>query len=520
MPGRKKVLLIGLDGFTWKLGHALMAEGVMPTLARLVREGSSGVLQSTTPAETAPAWTAFQTGCRPGKTGIYSFYNYDRTRPAIDLNNFKSIAVPTIWEIAHHAGKAIVSLNMPLTSPPPAVNGVIIPGFLCPGLSADTVYPPEAWAKYLASRTNYAIFNERTAPTITADIANHITVEQARLHLALELMRDVNWDIFAVQIQSTDVIQHTYWPQMSGEKPGYASQRNDILPFYRYCDDMIAALDQAAGDDALLIVMSDHGFTSLRHRLNLNIWFREHNRLQLARSAYRNQLRQSILNWFPWLRTLKRWGYKLSTHKEQRLDYISKSFCDMIDLERTAAFSLTSNAGLLYLKDDALSDTIRNELLQSFGPNSTLPLMESISDGRSFYGVSHGRGCPDLVVQFNPGVWSRVGLMGDEIHCSVTDNPAIRMGIHDPNGIFLIRGEGVRADYTASASIVDILPTLLAWLGLPIPDHVDGRLMAGIFHHPPECRFEPFMGQERKSHGYNPEEQRQVEKRLSDLGYL
>ena len=105
MAGKRRVLLIGLDGFTWSLGRDFIANGVMPNLARLVANGCHGVLRSVVPFSTAPAWTAFMTGCRPGKTGVYSFHAYDRTRKMVHLTSFTSFAVPSIWELIDQAGK-------------------------------------------------------------------------------------------------------------------------------------------------------------------------------------------------------------------------------------------------------------------------------------------------------------------------------------------------------------------------------------------------------------------------------
>lgn len=69
MGKKNQVLIIGLDGFTWRLGRGFMAEGVMPYLAALVEQGYHGHLRSVIPFETSPAWSSFQTGCLPGKTG-------------------------------------------------------------------------------------------------------------------------------------------------------------------------------------------------------------------------------------------------------------------------------------------------------------------------------------------------------------------------------------------------------------------------------------------------------------------
>ena len=64
---------MALDAATWDLVQPWVDAGDLPNLARLMRKGVSGELQSAIPPLTPPAWTSFMTGCNPGKHGIYNF---------------------------------------------------------------------------------------------------------------------------------------------------------------------------------------------------------------------------------------------------------------------------------------------------------------------------------------------------------------------------------------------------------------------------------------------------------------
>ena len=66
-----KLLLIGLDGGTWKLLKNWIDDGSLPNLARLYNEGSRGTLLSTIPSSTCPALPALFTGKNPGNIGIF-----------------------------------------------------------------------------------------------------------------------------------------------------------------------------------------------------------------------------------------------------------------------------------------------------------------------------------------------------------------------------------------------------------------------------------------------------------------
>ena len=73
MSQAARVLIVGLDGVPWDLVHAWAGAGYLPTLARLIAQGSAGPLKSTMPPTSGPAWSSFMTGKNPGQTGIYDF---------------------------------------------------------------------------------------------------------------------------------------------------------------------------------------------------------------------------------------------------------------------------------------------------------------------------------------------------------------------------------------------------------------------------------------------------------------
>ena len=70
-PGR--VILFGIDGADWQVIDPLMASGRMPNMARVVREGTRGVLQSMEPSASPALWTTVATGVSPQRHGIHGF---------------------------------------------------------------------------------------------------------------------------------------------------------------------------------------------------------------------------------------------------------------------------------------------------------------------------------------------------------------------------------------------------------------------------------------------------------------
>ena len=142
-PVTKQVVVLGFDGADPKLAAKWMAEGKLPNLARLAREGTFKPLGTTNPPESPVAWASFATGLNPGGTGIYDFLKRDpetylpelalvsRERPkflwglipikAPKVTNLRS-GVPFYKAVAD-AGYKTTVIRMPLEFPPTTNSG-------------------------------------------------------------------------------------------------------------------------------------------------------------------------------------------------------------------------------------------------------------------------------------------------------------------------------------------------------------------------------------------------------------
>ena len=69
----KKVAVIGLDGMAWHILDKLFKHDAMPYLKSITEKCLKGILKSTIPPWTVPAWTSIATGVNPGKHGAFDF---------------------------------------------------------------------------------------------------------------------------------------------------------------------------------------------------------------------------------------------------------------------------------------------------------------------------------------------------------------------------------------------------------------------------------------------------------------
>ena len=532
---KRRVLIIGLDGFTWCLGQRLLDNGVMPCLAKLVAEGCHGNLQSVIPYETAPAWVSFQTGCNPGKTGVFAFHTFDRNLKKIRLNSFADVAVPSIWQLASQAGRKIVSINMPVTCPPPEVNGIIIPGLLAPNLSAETCYPAEAYDHYIKANKSYAIMIKERRSTTAEIVEENTRIEMARAEAAIQMMRDVDWDIFSLQMQSIDALQHLLWSTMRLSETFDPNDSASPFSFYRSCDNLVRQVIRAAGEDVLTVIVSDHGFCDGLQSVGLNVWLRQKGYLHLI-GPRPHTLWDTIKDIITPLKAAARAYGSLKAHRGKKRRTPSAQpgiqadlYCQnqlihlrrTVDIDKTAAFCLGGMAGLVYITANGedrinLRRRLTAELLNEFGPQSSCPAIERVDVAEQLYGsISVQHRTPDLVASYLPGHESRINPVGPDVLITKDAD-----GTHSPRGIFVAHGNGIRPGAAPFANITDVCPTILAYMGIAVPRHMDGRVLHEAFAEPLDITYGDVQHQASRPNEYSDIEQRRVEQSLSDLGYI
>ena len=89
---------------------------------------------------------------------------------------------------------------------------------------------------------------------------------------------------------ATDRIQHMFWRDID---PGHPAARgretaphsDAIRELYRHNDALVGRVVQQLGDGDVLMVISDHGFSSFRRGVNLNSWLLREGYLALKPGA-------------------------------------------------------------------------------------------------------------------------------------------------------------------------------------------------------------------------------------------
>ncbi|MDX1436134.1 MAG: alkaline phosphatase family protein, partial [Anaerolineales bacterium] len=269
------LLLIGLDGATFDLIGPWIQTDQLPQIAKLIRDGVNGRLESTIPPMTAPAWASFMTGKNPGKHGVFDFFSGHPSNP--EMVSSQSIKSPVFWDYLGKEGLRTGVLNLPLTYPPREINGYLVPGLMSPE-PLGKCHPEDLISRYRDELGDYRLYpRELFEPGSRDDYLedlNEITSRQTEY--ALRLFRDNPVDLGVLHLLAPDLGQHKLWQYSDpghpwSEHDGLREGGNLLLDLFVHLDEAIGRLISAIPENSTVILMSDHGFGPQVHSINLNL---------------------------------------------------------------------------------------------------------------------------------------------------------------------------------------------------------------------------------------------------------
>src|SRR5271156_1975708 len=285
---RRKVLFIGWDAADWKVIRPLLAAGKMSNVQKLVETGATGQISTLHPPLSPMLWTSIATGKRPFKHGIHGFAEPTPDGRGVQPVTNLSRKSKALWNILNQNDLASIVIGWWPSHPAEPINGAMVSDLsprsgkpLAEGwpLRANAVHPRELAGTLADLRVHPDVLTpEMVEPFIP--LAREIDQDQdKRLALflrtlaecmsvqaaAIWLVENQRWDFFAVYYDSIDHFCHAFMkyhpPQQSwiGERD-FELYHNVVSMAYQLQDQMLGALLEKAGEDATVILTSDHGF--------------------------------------------------------------------------------------------------------------------------------------------------------------------------------------------------------------------------------------------------------------------
>ncbi len=286
-----RIAIIGLDGADWEPIDALVKADRLPHLESLVQAGTSGVLRTVEPMLSPLLWTSIATGRTPPEHGVLDFFSTDAEGRTLPVPSHRR-RVRALWNIAGDYGHEVAIVGWLVTHPAERVEGVIVsdrvlelgdsdaargqprgithPASLERELEARVV-PPEAIPEELLAR--FVPSGARRADPRQHQLRLVLAHTESVKAIALDLISP-EVGILGVYFPGIDEVSHLFARYMPPRLPGVDEEESLVYggvveEFYVYQDEIVGEILAAAGPEATIYVVSDHGFRLGRARPHL-----------------------------------------------------------------------------------------------------------------------------------------------------------------------------------------------------------------------------------------------------------
>jgi predicted AlkP superfamily phosphohydrolase/phosphomutase len=471
---RKKVLLLELNEINWGVIDKLIADHgptYLPNIARLRETGCTG---TQTAVERPPlldpwiTWVTLHTGVSPSVHGA-----------SVLEQDAETISAKRTWHYAAEAGRSVGVFGSISAYPPFPVRGFVVPGPFAP--TSDT-FPPELRPIQEVNRRYTQVHNKTTKSLglyenlqagtkllrsglkfstcmkIAGQLVNERVASQNRWRrVALQPL--LNFDVFSklYREQRPDFAtwhsnhaahyMHHYW--RAWDDSGFmekASQKErdaygEAVPYgYRICDELIGRAMNLIDDETVLVVASSMGqqpYVSEKYQKG-KIIVRIKDIEKLLTVVGRSGIEKVVPTMVP------QWNLTVpDADKRHQLKAQFGGITRSSGGAREPGFSV-SEVG------DCLTIT-------PFG------LAQAASD----------------VTYTFPETPERPQVAYPLEQLFATDAPTVKQGMHHIDGLLSFFGAGIkRGEKLPQCTNLDVAPTLLSLMGIPVPPAMEGRVLS------------------------------------------
>lgn len=320
-----------------------------------------------------------------------------------------------------------------------------------------------------------------------------VIAERERL-MRYELDR-FNQGFFFLLYDTPDRVQHMLWRFRDSKHPGYepdlAREYGTLIEHhYARCDQLLAPVLDKVDENTLLIVLSDHGFNTFRRAFDTNTWLWQNGLLTLKNARKPSEDSGEGFAAVDWAKT---YAYAVG---------LGGIYLNFNGRERGGILQEGTEA-------ERVRNAIQSGLAGIVDTKTAKAAIRAVRRKEELYSGPYIANAPDLLVNFCPGFrvsWqSAVGGFANSL---IEDNMRRWSGDHiiDPDAVpgILLMNQSPRPVSTQSAeektghpasstdieiapasspsvqrggdtpSIIDLAPTILNYLGVPIPETMEG----------------------------------------------
>ncbi len=498
-----KVLLIGVDAGCQSVFDDLHETDSIPNIRSLAADGISNELESQIPPWTPSAWPSIYTGVNPGKHGVYGFITFDGYD--WEVSTADHVRERTIWDLLDDHGRTSVVVNAPVTYPPAEIDGAIVPGFMSPE-------EPECHPSGLFDELVDAIGEYRVYPHYSRDDQQYSESEKMDEYCRLAEMRGEAFryltdrfdpDFGFVQFQKTDTVFHEF----EGEP-------EHVRRIYEETDEQIGEILDSCDPDCVFLV-SDHGIGPYdNYEFRVNEFLRDLGYLNVSADGkgmpswnpIRNQLRdgESDRTWdIGLMGRLARKASRVGVDPRQlvsRLEHVG--LADLVrrhapdDVVRATSKQVDFETSTAYMRartelgvrinlegrdpngivPQAEYDQVRARLIEQLRDVQTpdgKPVFDDVAPSETYFDGPYADEAVDIVtIPRDFSEFLSAQLLGEQF------GPPTEPWNHKMDGIIIAAGDGIDTNASIDdAQLFDVAPTVMAAMGLPYSDRMDGSVL-------------------------------------------
>ncbi len=512
MPAR--VAVIGLDAAESTLLEKWAAAGHLPNIARLNREGV--ILKLSNPMETLPGaiWPEICSGRSSGKVGQFYHPEQVHSGEAIlrPLEHDELDATDNYWSVASENGRRVCVIDQAQSALNTKLNGIqVLEWGLHDRTFGERCHPPDL-QNYI--HTHYGLHpvrrcdgyenSERGRDDLLRDL---IKGSEGKRALALDLLAREDWDLYACTLGETHCVGHHFWRCLEAASRGNDAEypkahQGAIRTIYEQADETLGRLIEAAGPGATILVVASHGMGPSRAgghllpeilaRLGMGS-----DRGAPARSGWLRDLQRRVRygvpdSWLPILQALA------ATRPVKAMQRGAGALRFPLESPLTRAVAVPNNrvgAIRLNLKGrepfgcvapgneaKSLLEDLRDALLELKDPETGDSIIDRVSTADELFGPDHHPDVPDLMVVFRIGHDPIEACQSDQvgtIKIPYFTRRTHRSGDHTVESRLWAIGPGIPCgQLRPQANVLDIAPTILKLLNVPLPNNLDGSAIA------------------------------------------
>ncbi len=457
----RRALLIGLDCAAPQLLFERFIDR-LPNLRKLMQGGVYGGLESCDPPITIPAWTVMASSRSPGRLGLYGFrHRKDNSYNDIWIASSLRIKEKRIWDHVAEAGGKSCLIGIPPSYPPFPLDGWLVGCFITPDTNRSYTHPDGLKEEIRELVGDYPIDVEFRIDDKRGLKKDLFDMTEKHFQVIEHLLSTRDWSFSMFVEIGLDRIHHAFWKYFDEDHPLHepgSEFENVVGDYYALLDERVGRLMELVGEDTIIMVASDHGGKAMKGAFCVNSWLEERGLLKLRKPVEKiSRLQEADVDW----ERTTAWGWG---------GYYARIFINVKGREKQGVV------------DPADYEMVRERIAEKIrgirGPNGEEWATRVFKPEDAF---PECRGDPpDLMVYFDDLSWRSAGTIGHgNLHLPENDTGPDD-AVHDKMGLYIYydprKDMGGRKE---DMRIVDVAPTLLKGMGLPVPADMEGRPLRG-----------------------------------------